>query len=400
MSMRSDQASQTTWLVLVGVSLCHAINDVMQSLLAALYPLLAQDFALSFSQIGVMTLAFQGTASVLQPLVGFVTDKRPMPVLLPLGMGSTLVGVGLLAYATDYVGLLAGAVLIGVGSAIFHPESSRIARAASGGRFGIAQSLFQLGGNAGSALGPLLAALVVVPLGRPSVAWFILLALLGMVILQQVASWHAGVVRRAASAGSVHPRPTLPRRRIIGAIAVLAVLTASKNAYTASLGSYYTFFLIDRFGLEIEWAQKMLFLYLAASAVGVILGGLFGDRIGPLAVIWVSILGVLPFTLALPHLGLYATGAMSVLIGLIMASAFPAIVVYAQELLPGRVGLVAGIFFGFAFGMGGIAAALLGVMADLRGIAWVFQVCAFLPILGLVTILLPRQSERIAAGAA
>jgi len=388
------------WLVLVGVSLCHAINDVMQSLLAALYPVLAQDFALSFWQIGVMTLAFQGTASVLQPLVGLVTDKRPMPWLLPLGMGASLIGVGFLAFAAQYSGLLAGAMLIGIGSAVFHPESSRIARAASGGRFGVAQSLFQLGGNFGSAIGPLLAALVVVPLGRPSVAWFILLAMAGMVILQRVAAWYAGVVRRAAASGALRPRATLPRRKIIAAISVLAVLTASKNAYTASLGSYYTFFLIDRFGLEIEWAQKMLFLYLAASAAGVMLGGLVGDRIGPLAVIWVSILGALPLTLLLPYLGLYGTGVVSVLIGLIMASAFPAIVVYAQDLLPGRVGLVAGIFFGFAFGMGGIAAALLGVMADWRGIAWVFQVCAFLPAFGLITILLPRRGQLIAAGAA
>ncbi len=400
MATTATQAQQTTWLVLVGVSLCHAINDVMQSLLAALYPLLAQDFALSFWQIGVMTLAFQGTASILQPVVGLVTDKRPMPYLLPLGMGSTLVGVGFLAYANAYSGLLTGAMLIGIGSAVFHPESSRIARAASGGRFGTAQSLFQLGGNFGSAIGPLLAALVVVPLGRPSVAWFIVLALVGMAILHRVAAWYAGVARRAAASGAQRPRATLPRRRIIGAIAVLAILTASKNAYTASLGSYYTFFLIDRFGLGIEWAQKMLFLYLAASAAGVMLGGLVGDRIGTLAVIWVSILGVLPLTLALPYLGLYGTGAVSVLIGMIMASAFPAIVVYAQELLPGRVGLVAGIFFGFAFGMGGIAAALLGVMADWRGIAWVFQACAFLPALGLITIFLPRARERMAAGAA
>lgn len=400
MPSRPDQASRTTWLILVGVSLCHAINDIMQSLLAALYPLLAQDFALSFSQIGVMTLAFQGTASILQPVVGLITDKRPMPLLLPLGMGATLVGVGLLAYAGDYAGLLAGAILIGIGSAVFHPESSRIARAASGGRFGVAQSLFQLGGNAGSAFGPLMAALIVVPLGRPSVAWFILLALLGMVILQWVAVWYAGVVRRAAAKGPVQFAPTLSRGRIIWAMAILAILTASKNAYTASLGSYYTFFLIDRFGLGIEWAQKMLFLYLAAAAVGVMLGGLIGDRIGPLVVIWVSILGALPLTLALPYLGLYGTAVVSVLIGLIMASAFPAIVVFAQDLLPGRVGLVAGIMFGFAFGMGGIAAAVVGLLADLRGIAWVFQVCAFLPLVGLFTIFLPRQSDRMQTGVA
>ena len=391
---------RTTWAVLIGISLCHMINDVMQSLLAALYPVLAQEFSLSFMQIGMMTLAFQGTASLLQPVVGLVTDKRPMPWGLPLGMGSTLIGVSLLAYATDYAGLLAGATLIGIGSAIFHPESSRIARAASGGKFGTAQSFFQVGGNAGSALGPLLAALVVVPLGRPAVVWFVVMALAGILILSRIAAWYSAVAKRAAASGAMRPRATLPRRQIVWAIAILAILTASKNAYTASLASYYTFFLIDRFALPVEWAQKMLFLYLAAAAVGVIAGGLVGDRIGPVAVIWVSILGVLPLTLALPYLPLVPTAIVSVLIGAIMASAFPAIVVYAQELLPGRVGLVAGIFFGFAFGMGGISAAVLGMLADVNGIAWVFQMCAFLPALGLLTYFLPTRASRIAAGAA
>lgn len=400
MTIAANDAARTTWTVLIGISLCHMINDVMQSLLAALYPVLAQEFSLSFWQIGVMTLAFQGTASLLQPLVGWITDKRSMPWALPVGMGSTLIGVGLLAYAEDYAGLLAGAGLIGIGSAIFHPESSRIARAASGGKFGTAQSFFQVGGNAGSALGPLLAALLVVPLGRPAVVWFVVMALLGMLILSRIAAWYSGVAKRAAAQGAMRPRATLPRRQIILAITVLALLTASKNAYTASMSSYYTFFLIDRFDLAVEWAQKMLFLYLAAAAVGVIAGGLVGDRIGPLAVIWVSILGVLPLTLALPYLGLISTAIVSILIGGIMASAFPAIVVFAQELLPGRVGLVAGIFFGFAFGVGGISAALLGMLADANGIAWVFQMCAFLPALGLATILLPTTKARIAAGAA
>lgn len=400
MTIAANDAARTTWTVLIGISLCHMINDVMQSLLAALYPVLAQEFSLSFWQIGVMTLAFQGTASLLQPLVGWITDKRSMPWALPVGMGSTLIGVGLLAYAEDYAGLLAGAGLIGIGSAIFHPESSRIARAASGGKFGTAQSFFQVGGNAGSALGPLLAALLVVPLGRPAVVWFVVMALLGMLTLSRIAAWYSGVAKRAAAQGAMRPRATLPRRQIILAITVLALLTASKNAYTASMSSYYTFFLIDRFDLAVEWAQKMLFLYLAAAAVGVIAGGLVGDRIGPLAVIWVSILGVLPLTLALPYLGLISTAIVSILIGGIMASAFPAIVVFAQELLPGRVGLVAGIFFGFAFGVGGISAALLGMLADANGIAWVFQMCAFLPALGLATILLPTTKARIAAGAA
>ena len=400
MTAQTNDATRTTWVVLIGISLCHMINDVMQSLLAALYPVLAQEFTLQFWQIGAMTLAFQGTASILQPVVGFMTDKRPAPWALPLGMASTLLGVAMLAYATAYPALLAGASLIGIGSAIFHPESSRIARAASGGKFGTAQSFFQVGGNAGTALGPLLAALVVVPLGRPAVIWFAVLALLGMLILSRIAVWYAALARRAAARGGARPRATLPRRQIVMAIAVLAILTASKNAYTASMGSYYTFFLMDRFGLEVEWAQKMLFLYLAAAAVGVIAGGLVGDRIGPLAVIWVSILGVLPLTLALPHLSLVPMAVVSVVIGGVMASAFPAIVVYAQELLPGRVGLVAGIFFGFAFGMGGISAAVLGLLADLRGIAWVFQMCSVLPAVGLIAIFLPRRAPHMATGPA
>ncbi|MCC5968109.1 MAG: MFS transporter [Natronohydrobacter sp.] len=385
-------AERTTWLVLVAISLCHMINDIMQSLLAALYPLLALEFDLSFWQIGLMTFAFQVTASLLQPVVGLVTDKRPMPQSLPVGMGSTICGLLLLAYASSYGGLLMGAMLIGIGSAIFHPESSRVARLASGGKFGTAQSLFQVGGNFGSALGPLLAAFIVVPLGRPSVALFAVLALVGMLILNRIGLWYGALARASAAKGRERATHGLPRNRVIWAIVVLAVLTFSKNAYTASISSYYTFFLMDRFDLGIVPAQQMLFLFLAATAAGVMLGGLIGDRFGPLVVIWGSIVGVLPFTLLLPHVGLGMTAALSVVIGVIIASAFPAIVVYAQMLLPGRIGLVAGIFFGFAFGMGGIAAAVLGVMADARGIAWVYQVCAFLPLLGLLTVFLPRRA--------
>ncbi len=389
-------AAKTTWLVLVAISLCHMINDVMQSLLAAIYPLLALEFDLSFWQIGLMTFAFQVTASLLQPLVGLVTDRKPMPQSLPIGMGSTLCGLLLLAFAQSYGGLLAGAMLIGIGSAVFHPESSRVARLASGGKFGTAQSLFQVGGNFGSALGPLLAAFIVVPLGRPSVAAFAVMAMIGMVILNRVGLWYGNLARASAAKGRPAVTHGLSRNHVIWAIIVLAVLTFSKNAYTASVTSYYTFFLIDRFDLGIEAAQQMLFLFLAATAAGVMLGGLIGDRFGPLVVIWGSIVGVLPFTLMLPHVGLVATGVLSVLIGLIIASAFPAIVVYAQNLMPGRVGLVAGIFFGFAFGMGGIAAAILGVLADARGIAWVYQLCAFLPLLGLLTIFLPSR-QRLAS---
>ncbi len=384
-------AAKTTWIVLAAISLCHMINDVMQSLLAAIYPLLALEFDLSFWQIGLMTFAFQVTASLLQPLVCLVTDRRPMPQSLPVGMGSTLVGLLLLGFAQSYGALLLGAMFIGVGSAVFHPESSRVARLASGGKFGTAQSLFQVGGNFGSALGPLLAAFVVVPLGRPSVAAFAVMALVGMMILNRVGLWYGALARASAAQGRTRPAHSLGRRPVIWAIVILALLTFSKNAYTASISSYYTFYLIERFDLGIEAAQQLLFLFLAATAAGVMLGGLIGDRFGPLVVIWVSILGVLPFTLALPHVGLVATAVLSVVIGIIIASAFPAIVVYAQALLPGRVGLVAGIFFGFAFGMGGIAAAILGVMADFRGIVWVYQACAFLPVLGLLTIFLPSR---------
>ncbi|MFU8898576.1 FSR family fosmidomycin resistance protein-like MFS transporter [Roseinatronobacter thiooxidans] len=392
LTAQTPTAERTTWLVLLAISLCHMINDIMQSLLAAIYPLLALEFDLSFWQIGMMTFAFQVTASLLQPLVGLVTDRRPMPQSLPIGMGSTLCGLILLAYADSYGGLLTGAMLIGIGSAVFHPESSRIARLASGGKFGTAQSLFQVGGNFGAALGPLLAAFIVVPLGRPSVAAFAIMALVGMVILNRVGLWYGTLTRASAGKGRLTQTHGLARNRVIWAIVVLAILTFSKNAYTASISSYYTFFLIERFDLGIVPAQQMLFLFLAASAAGVMLGGLIGDRFGPLVVIWASILGVLPFTLMLPYVGLGATAVLSVIIGVIIASAFPAIVVYAQTLLPGRVGLVAGIFFGFAFGMGGIAAAVLGVLADSRGIAWVYQACAFLPLLGLFTIFLPRQS--------
>lgn len=384
-------AATTTWIVLVGISLCHMINDVMQSLLAALYPLLAQEFSLSFWQIGLMTFAFQVTASLMQPLVGLVTDRKPMPQSLPVGMGATLIGLVLLASAQSYGGLLAGAMLIGVGSAVFHPEASRVARLASGGRFGTAQSLFQVGGNFGSALGPLLAAFIVLPMGRPSVAWFAVLALVGMILLNRVGAWYGAINRANAARGRPSRELGMPRGRVVWAVVILAILTFSKNAYTASISSYYTFFLIDRFDMGIGAAQQMLFLFLAAAAAGVMLGGLIGDRFGPLVVIWVSILGVLPFTLLLPHVGPVATGVLSVIIGVVIASAFPAIVVYAQELLPGRVGLVAGIFFGLAFGFGGIAAALLGVVADYRGIAWVYQACAWLPALGVITVFLPRR---------
>ncbi len=388
---QSAAAAGTAWAILAALSASHLVNDVMQSLLSAIYPLLREEFALNYAQVGMMTFAFQVTASILQPAVGMVTDRHPMPRSLAVGMLSTFCGVLILSRAPSYPWLLVGAMLIGIGSAVFHPESSRVARVASGGRFGTAQSVFQLGGNAGQALGPLLAAFLVVPLGRPVIGWVALFALAGAATLWRVGTWAEG--RRRASAHIAPPPPRLARGRVIGAIAVLALLVLSKNFYTASLSSYYTFFLIEKFGLSAQGAQVMLFLFLAGMAGGVVMGGVVGDKVGPLTVIWVSILGVLPLTLLLPHVGLVATGVLSVAIGLILASAFPAIVVYAQELVPGRTGLIAGLFFGFAFGMGGVAAALLGRVADARGIEFVYMICSFLPALGLATILLPRQKE-------
>ena len=383
------------WPVLIAISLCHMVNDILQSLLSAIYPLLRDEFTLSYAQIGWMTFAFQVTASLLQPVVGVVTDRRPMPKSLAVGMLSSFAGVLTLAQAESYPMLLAGAMLIGLGSSVFHPESSRVARTASGGRFGTAQSLFQLGGNGGQALGPLLAAFLVVPFGRPVLGWLALIALGGVAVLWRVGAWAEG--RRKAGALRSAAAPNLARGRVLGAIGVLALLSMTKAFYMASLTSYYTFFLIDKFGVSTQTSQIMLFLLLFGSAAGVMLGGIVGDRVGTLKVIWFSILGVLPFTLMLPHVGLVATGALTVLIGLIIASAAPAIVVYAQELVPGRTGLIAGLFFGFAFGMGGIAAAVLGWVADARGIRFVFLLCSFLPLLGLLTALLPRQRELVPA---
>lgn len=381
------------YLVILAISLCHLVNDIMQSLLAAIYPLLQIEFALSYAQIGLLTLAFMGTASVLQPLIGMATDRRAVPQSLALGMGATLAGLLLLAWGTHYLHLLSGAALIGVGSAVFHPEASRVARSAAGGRYGTAQSLFQVGGNTGHALGPLLTAFIVVPLGRVAVGAFAALALAGMAILAMVGRWHEGQRRAALARRQAEAPVSHPHGKVMLALVVLIFLVFSKNVYTASIASFYTFFLIDRFALGTQEAQLMLFLFLAAAALGVIAGGLIGDRFGARTVIWFSILGTLPFTLAMPHADLLWTGVFSVLIGFILSSAFPAIVVFAQELMPGRVGLVAGLFFGLAFGIGGLAAAALGVLADARGIAFVYQLCAFLPLLGLLTVFLPRLNR-------
>jgi FSR family fosmidomycin resistance protein-like MFS transporter len=386
-------ATTTAWLVIWGTSLSHLLNDVIQSLVTASYPIIEAEFGLSFWQIGMMTFAFQVTASIFQPIVGHYSDRSPVTHALAFGMALSLVGLVMLAEGPGYGWLLAGATLIGLGSAIFHPEASRVARAASGGRFGTAQSMFQVGGNAGTAIGPLLAAFVVVQNGRPSLLWFSVLALAGVLILTRLGSWHARH-RAAAARRPAPPRKgaALPRQTIIMAIVVLALLTFSKNIYTAAFGSYYTFFLIDRFDLTAQQSQLMLFVFLGAMAVGVALGGTIGDRVGPLTVIWVSILGVLPFTLLLPFASLFWTGVLSVIIGVILASAFPAIVVYAIELVPGRVGLISGMFFGFAFGIAGIAAAVLGLLADINGIDWVFRVVAWLPAIGILAVLLPRRT--------
>lgn len=390
-------ASSTAFAVIAAVSVCHLINDVMQSLLAALYPMLARDYGLDFWQIGLLSMAFLGTASLLQPAIGLYADKRPMPYSLPVGMGATAIGLLFLAFGTDYGLLVVGAALIGLGSAIFHPEASRVARLASGGRYGLAQSLFQVGGNFGSAIGPLLAAFIVLPRGQTSVAWFCGVALLGMALLWQVGAWYARQQATAARRRPTAARLVLPRRTVVVALVVLTLLTFSKNIYMASISSFYTFYVIESFGVTVRTSQILLFVFLGAAALGTILGGPLGDRIGPKAVIWLSIVGVIPFTLALPYAGFGTTIALSAIIGLVLASAFPAIVVMAQELVPGRVGMVAGIFFGFAFGIAGIAAAVLGVVADAKGIGYVYWLCSFLPLLGLLTVLLPNTQTRPAA---
>jgi MFS transporter, FSR family, fosmidomycin resistance protein len=390
-------AEKTVLTVILAVSVCHFINDVMQSLLSALYPMLKTDYGLDFWQIGLLTFTFQVTASLLQPLIGLYTDRRPLPYSLPVAMAFSAAGLILLAFGHTYALLLVGAALIGFGSAIFHPESSRVARLASGGRYGLAQSLFQVGGNFGQAIGPLLAAFIVVPRGQESVSWFAFGALVGMVILWRVGMWYAHHHIRAANRKAVSKALPFPRRTVLIALLALTALTFSKNAYMASLTSYYTFFVIHKFGVSVQDSQVLLFVLLGAAALGTIVGGPIGDRFGAKAVIWFSILGVLPFTLVMPYVDLTWTVILSFIISLIMASAFPAIVVFAQELVPGRIGMIAGIFFGFAFGMGGLAAAVLGVIADARGIDHVYWLCSFLPLLGLFTVFLPDMRKRIAS---
>jgi FSR family fosmidomycin resistance protein-like MFS transporter len=389
-------ANSTVLAILFAISFSHLLNDTIQSLIPAIYPLLKASFHLSFVQIGLITLCFQMTASILQPCVGFYTDRRPRPFSLAWGMGLTLSGLTILAFAGSFPMVLLAAALVGMGSSIFHPESSRVAYLASGGRRGFAQSIFQVGGNAGSSLGPLLAALVVVPYGQKNVLWFALLALLGIAVLWNVGNWYHGHLTRPRDVSSPSEvAAPLPSRRVVFALFILGALIFSKYFYLASLTSYYTFYMMGKFHLSIQGAQFHLFLFLLAVAIGTILGGPIGDRFGRKLVIWVSILGVAPFSIALPYANIFWTGVLAAVIGLILASAFSAILVYAQELLPGRVGLISGLFFGFAFGMAGIGSAVLGELADRKSIGYVFHLCSFLPLLGLLTAFLPNVNDRL-----
>lgn len=383
---------RTAFKILAAISLCHLVNDTLSSVLPAIYPMLKVSFHLDFAQVGLITLTYQLTASLLQPLVGMHTDRRPMPYSLSLGMSFSMVGLLVLATARNFPALLTAAAMVGMGSSVFHPESARVARMASGGQHGLAQSLFQVGGNAGLALGPLLVAFIVLPRGQKDVAWFSLEALLAIVLLANIGAWakrHALGVRKAKLRAR-EEGPSLPKRRVVTSLLVLMALLFSKYSYLASLTSYYTFYLIMKFHVPVRTSQIYLFVFLGAVAIGTVIGGPIGDRIGRKYVIWCSILGVLPFTLVLPYVNLFWTGILSVVIGLVLASAFSAIVVYAQELVPGRVGMISGLCYGFAFGVAGLGAALLGVLADITSITHVYHVCSYLPVMGLLAAFLPN----------
>ena len=394
-SPQKDAVKKTAFSILAAISVSHLLNDMIQSLILAIYPLLQNEFSLSFTQIGLITLTYQITASLLQPLIGYYTDKHPQPYSLPVGMGFTLSGLLLLAVAQSFPVVLLAAALVGTGSSVFHPESSRVARMASGGRHGLAQSLFQVGGNFGASLGPLLAALIIAPYGKGNVAWFSLAALLGIVVLLQISKWYRQQNLIAKTRGPVKNQVTvLPRKTVVMSLGILLILIFSKYFYLTSLSSYYTFYLIHKFGVSVQSAQIHLFVFLFAVAAGTIIGGPVGDKIGRKYVIWASILGVAPFTLLLPHASLMWTSVLSVIIGVILASAFSAILVFAQELMPGKVGMVSGLFFGLAFGMGGLGAAVLGYVADKTSIELVYQICAFLPLLGILTAFLPNIERK------
>ncbi|WP_070096312.1 MFS transporter [Pseudomonas sp. NBRC 111139] len=390
----ASQASPMVMRIIGFCALAHLINDLIQSVLPAIYPMLKANYDLSFAQIGMITLTFQITASLLQPWVGFFTDRRPTPNLLPLGTLCTLVGIVMLAFVGSFPMILLASALVGIGSSTFHPETSRIARLASGGRFGLAQSTFQVGGNTGSALGPLLAAAIVIPFGQTHVAWFGLAGLFFLGVTLMLRGWYKEHLNQVKARKTVQATHGISRNRVIAALIVLGLLVFSKYFYMASFTSYFTFYLIEKFGVSVASSQLHLFLFLGAVAAGTFFGGPIGDRIGRKAVIWFSILGVAPFTLALPYADLFWTTVLSVVIGFILASAFSAIVVYAQELVPGSVGMIAGIFFGLMFGFGGIGAALLGYVADLRGIEYVYGLCSFLPLFGLLAVFLPSTGKR------
>lgn len=396
-TVANDTAGKTVFPILFAISFCHLLNDMMQSVIPAAYPLIKDHFNLTFTEIGLITLTFQLTASLLQPFVGFYTDKHPLPMSLTAGMAFTFCGLLLCSIAGSFGFLLAGVALVGMGSSVFHPESSRVAHMASGGKKGLAQSIFQVGGNAGSSIGPLLAALVVMPFGMRGVSWVASAAVVGMIVLWRVGTWYGNHLylkqpRRTSSADERRPLPA--RRTILGALFILFLLIFSKYFYLASMTSYFTFFLISKFGVTAQESQLYLFAFLAAVAVGTIIGGPLGDRFGRKYVIWFSILGVAPFTLALPYVGLLWTVVLAVITGVILASAFSAILVYATDLVPGKVGTIAGLFFGLAFGMGGLGSAILGSLADHTSIVFVFQVCAFLPLMGIVTGFLPNVEHK------
>jgi MFS transporter, FSR family, fosmidomycin resistance protein len=390
----ADQGARTAIGVLAAISVCHGLNDLLQSVLPAVYPLLKERYLLDFGQIGLITFANTSTASLLQPFVGLFTDRRPRPFSLPVGMTFTLLGIVLLAMAPRYGVILVAVALVGVGSSIFHPESSRVARLASGGRHGFAQAFFQVGGNAGQALGPLLAAFIVLPNGQRSIAWFAIAALTAIVILSGISRWYRDHLVATANRPAVVVAHGISPTRVRVSLVVLVLLVFSKNVYLASLTTFYTFYLIGKFGVGVQTAQLYLFMLLGATAAGTFFGGPLGDRFGRKYVIWFSILGALPFTLLLPYADLFWTGALSIVIGLVMASAFSAIVVMAQELVPGRVGAVSGVFFGFAFGAGGLGAALLGQLADATSVEYVYKVASFLPAIGLLTVLLPNPARK------
>jgi MFS transporter, FSR family, fosmidomycin resistance protein len=384
-------AAGPAYVVLAGISISHFLNDTMQSLIASVYPILKDTYALNFAQIGMITLAFQFTASLLQPVVGHLTDRKAQPFSLAIGMGSTFVGLLLLSIAASYPAILIAAALVGLGSAVFHPESARIARLASGGRYGFAQSVFQLGGSFGTSMGPVLAALIVVPFGQPSIAWFSSIAFVAIIILWRIGLWYRPQIAvRKAAAAAVHPDAPSSRRVVI-ALAVLVALLFSKQLYVSSLSSYYIFYLIDKFHVSTQTAQLYLFIFLAANAVGAFLGGPLGDRFGRKIVIWISVLGALPFTLALPYAGLHLGAVLTICIGLVLSSTTSSIIVFAQELVPHRFGMISGMFFGVAFGIGGLGAAALGRLADHTSISFVYQVCAFLPAIGLLAAFLPNM---------